>query len=105
MSKQIEWEDDYYYKIYALAATGYSTQVIAEIIGIDHGTLQSWSRERPALKRAIEEGHRGSKGLTTSLPEYIFARLPESLQMIWDEILLVWNEPLAHVKIERALEG
>lgn len=105
MSKAIEWEDDYFYKIYALAATGYSTQAIAEAIGIDHGTLLNWKNKRPALGRAIEEGHRASKGLTSPLPEYIFARLPEPLQLVWDEILSVWNEPLAHIKIERALEG
>ena len=102
---KIEWQDDYYYKLYALAAAGYSTQAIAEAVGIDHGTLLKWQKEHPALERAIAEGHRTSTGLATKLPEYIFARLSPELQLIWDDILLVWNEANGHIKIEKALEG
>jgi predicted transcriptional regulator len=86
------WSDDYYVKVFELVKEGYSKKAVAEAIGVSLDTLNKWLKEKPALKDAVDRARTTSQGLQArsapeSLAEYVYKRLPDELQHVWDQIV------------------
>lgn len=82
-----KWSNTFIYRAYELARSGHSDGDIAKLLGISAPTFASWRAKRPSFRKAIEEARALIDDRTgEQLKEYIYNRLPEQLQDLWDEI-------------------
>lgn len=106
--RNVRWKDIYYVTIYQLAKDGFTDRDICEAIGITQGTLIAWKKRRPALKEALNRARNrdiedpDSGGV--NFKEYVHDRLPEDLQELWEDIMILEDEPNSHYLIEEILK-
>lgn len=83
-----KWSDEHYVTAYRLARQGLSQRQIGGALGVSARTFDAWKAERPAFKKALEDG-RGDGFEQRAVPrfeEYVYGHLPEDLKDLWDEI-------------------
>lgn len=84
---QTSWDDTLYVRIFQLLNSGLSIEKTAEVIGVNPSTLFKWSKEKPALKKVLEQfRNRSPETTTTRIIEFVFQRLPENLQELWQKL-------------------
>lgn len=97
-----KWDESYYVKCYELARTGLTETGMAEALGITPVTLADWKTKHPALRDAIERGNHYRKGRTATptFAEYVYQRLPEELQLLWEQVMALDRLPAGTRKLE-----
>ena len=90
--------------IYQQASLGRSMTETAKTLGVGHDTFLKWKKEKSYVKDAWD---RGREVLTAEpdFPSYVYNRLPENLQQLWDQIDEVDTKKNAQEMIERLLQG
>ncbi len=85
-----DWKDEFYVRCYELAKQGYPDSKIAHVLGVHGKRFNTWLKRKPALGEAIKRG-RGDKlvGEGESFQEYVFGRLPKSLQELWEKLMVL----------------
>lgn len=78
-----KWDDRFFLTVYQLARDERTPTEIAAALGVDHHTLLSWRKAKPALEEAYQKGKMKS---TQRFENYIYDRLPPKLQTLWDKI-------------------
>lgn len=96
-----KWKDDFYVDAFVLARSGLSDTKIAESIGVSNKCFILWKRDRPALRRALDRGRYPKKSgdPAKEFEHFVFNRLPEHLQELWNEIEQCEN---GRTRLERA---
>jgi hypothetical protein len=99
------WDDSMYVEFHRHLSEGLTVEQTAETMGLNINTVNLWIREKPALKKIIEESklQRSSETTTERIVEYIYMRLPENLQLLWKQLERIEDEPTAARKIESIL--
>lgn len=86
------WKDTHPVDIYILAKEGKTIKDIAAALGVSEPQFHAWLRERPVVRYAVDKGKStGPKEAAVKLQDYVYKRLPEHLQTVWDEICY-WEE-------------
>ena len=102
MAVEKKWDDLFILEAYRLAREGLSNDDMATSFNVAPSSFTHWLRTKPAFKEAIRQGKEKKLSLKkqgkTDLQEYIFQRLPEDLQELWDRIEL--NEALGFTSID-----
>lgn len=97
-----------YVAAYNYARAGNPDKRIAALLGISQVTLARWKTQRPALAQAIADGRAGRCAVVTAAPtfkDYVYGRLPEDLQALWDEIDALDEAESGIAAVERILAG
>src|SRR4051812_23628607 len=88
--KKSLWRDEFYVRAYELAARGMNKTMIRKDLGVGPETWHRWNKTRPALRDAVEKGHKAVKDRETALSagpepfsEYIYRTLPPDLLPLW----------------------
>lgn len=99
------WDDKYYVDVYELVKQGYKYSRIAKILGIAISTFKNWIEEKPALKAAIKRAKESKTSIAhaDNFMEYVYNRLPENLQALWDELQEYDQETNSTRKVELLL--
>jgi hypothetical protein len=103
MPKQV-WTDDNYVKAYILARSVTTKERIAKGLGVTKLTLMRWMKAKPALRKAIAMG-RGQEGSAKTLSDWVYARLPPEVQVIWNRINKYEKVKNGVARIEAMLEN
>lgn len=102
------WKNEYLFRSYDLARSGTSDAGISKILGVDPETIAKWRDEIPQFAEALRAGRSvtsdQSKSGALEFQEYVYRRLPENLQVLWDEIRSCEREPNGVKKIEALLQ-
>jgi hypothetical protein len=89
--KRSAYKEDMLFRIYDLAKVGTSDVQISKTLGIDTKTLARWRDEIPAVEAALrtarEVKDQSNKTGTVQFQEYVYRRLPENLQTLWDRLM------------------
>lgn len=80
------WDDSVYVKAADLARKGCKNQKIAKILGVAPPTFKRWLKEKPALREALRDARTPKESKGETFREYVYNRLPENLQELWDNI-------------------
>lgn len=95
-----KWDDHNYIKAYDLAKSGFSKMKIAKALGVSWPTFRKWMKKRPALRNAILNASKSREvSQSGEFQDYIFRRLPDNLQKLWNKIHLA-NHPKKRASIE-----
>ncbi len=78
------WKDEFYVQAHQLARQGLSDVNVARTLGVSRALFERWVREKPALSYALESARVKDKG--DQLNDYLYSRLDEELQDVWDRI-------------------
>jgi hypothetical protein len=81
-----KWRDELYLEIYQLARSGLSDSAVAKTLGVTDKTFLAWRRRRPAVAHALRQARSDKKKGSETFREYVYKRLPEELQHVWDKI-------------------
>lgn len=82
-----KWKDVYYVKLYQQALLGHTDKRIAEKLGVSHMALIKWKKQDPAVRHALREARlKLIEPENVTFKDYVYARLPERLQKLWDKI-------------------
>lgn len=101
-----KWSDGHYVTAYEQARAGLSNTQIAKALGVNLVTLKAWLKRKKYLRRAIEKGR--SLSLATpdrSFADFVYGRLPQHLQELWDNLNRCDNRSLGVERIEALLEN
>ncbi len=113
---QKRWMDRYADQAYDWAQQGMNDNQIARMIDVPTPTFFNWKKEHPELNEALEEARAGkTKNTTTGVEmfkDYVFNRLPDDLQEIWERIVgpqkgpgkKTWDEQNANKEVLIELE-
>lgn len=86
-TKFTAWKDELWVKIYELAKSGLRNEAIAKAIGVRELTLRRWIKNRPALKKCLEEARKTQTEISEApFREYIFQKLSPEMKKLWEEI-------------------
>lgn len=104
--RSTSWKNEFYFRAYEYARSGKSDEQIAKLLGLSRPTFRSYKKRRPTLRKALEEARAiASDTSGEDLRRYIYERLPESLQELWDDINRIEEEPNGIQRIEMMLEN
>lgn len=101
-----KWNDELVFKIYDYARAGLKKSQIAAAIGVTRITFRRWLETKPLVALAIKRGKVGSKEAkeaATNYRDYVYARLPERLQELWNKIDAAGKAKNGSDMIERML--
>lgn len=84
----MKWNDTYYLRAFELAKDGFSDSKIASCLGISPITFTTWKQQRPALRDALERARKENSPKEETFADYVYNRLPDYLQELWDKINL-----------------
>lgn len=115
MAKEKKWDDSMYVRAYQLCADGARPKELAAGLGITMLTMQRWRQSKPQFLEAINSGREafglsatkqagGSNELAT-FSEYVYHRLPEELQELWEKINALDTHELCTNRLDAMLEG
>jgi hypothetical protein len=84
------------FKIYELARSGLARSNVAAVLGVGQGVLSRWERAYPAVKAAVELGHRISdpEGRAEAEVEYFYGRLSAKTRGVWDKLTEIYEKDL-----------
>lgn len=86
----IKWRDEFIYKAYIFAKEGMSQANMAQMFGVTHKMMELWIKNKPALRKAIDEGlagqKRGTKGYYSEFKDFAYGRLPPAAQKLWTKL-------------------
>ena len=99
------WKEIHYVTIYQLACDGMTDRAISKALDVTVATFSRWKRRRPAIAEALKRARSemGDKTTGLNIIEYIYKRLPEDLQIIWDEMAKFEQEKNGIRKLETLL--
>jgi len=105
--KARSWKDEFILTAYDLARTGLSDSKIAENLGVQFATLREWTKRYSLLALAIKKGREIVKedSGTVTFADYVYKRLPEDLQELWDDIQECSREKNGIKRIEALFKG
>jgi hypothetical protein len=106
MAKKV-WKSKLAFKAYDLALTGLKSKSIAAALGVTPTRFSQWKRMHPILRYALKRARKrvkDSKGKTLSFKDYVFQRLPDKLQALWDEIMELDEADSGQAAIEALLK-
>ena len=101
------WKDLYIFTAYDLARGGYTQNQIAKAIGVDPATFSRWKKTHIALRQAVRKGHgmkNGNQPGKFTFRDYVYQRLPDNLQKMWDCLVKMEDAKTGVAKIEAFLE-
>lgn len=87
---------------FLLAKEGHCSEAICKGLGVSNTTLNEWLKTKPAMQYAqqqVESITKGGSGVS-NFQEYVYKRLPEELQDVWDQIEMWHDHPSALVRLE-----
>lgn len=111
MSRTV-WNEGYYVRVYELARDGLNDVQIAKALGIPAVTLTKWYQRKPHLAEAVKRARKGKRkrggrkhatAAVETIQEYIFGRLPEHLQELWERLCKIDRMPNGTAKTEELL--
>lgn len=86
MAKDKKWKDEFYVRGYQLAKEGKSDTMIAKLLGVSLALYKKWLDKNGTFNKAINDGRSIKEG-AESFRQYVFSRLPDNLQELWNKIL------------------
>jgi hypothetical protein len=101
------WKPEFVILAFEMCKAGASDTQIAKMMNVQDRTLRKWREKKPEFNHAFMKGRKSRQkenGCETFL-EYVYGRLPEELQAIWNDIMAVSEHPNALKKVEFLLEG
>lgn len=82
-----KWDDRNYVTAYRLARAGASDPQIGHALGVSHEGMRLWVRDRPALAEALRTAREPDPDCDGgTFRDYVYARLPDRLQQLWDRL-------------------
>lgn len=103
---KIVWKDTFYVQSYELARSGLTNPKIAEALGVSNGIFRKWLEKRPALVHALKRARRTRHNSnTTTFRDYVYGRLPEHLQKLWDKLSQCETQKNGIRRIQALLES
>jgi hypothetical protein len=101
----LSWDDSYYVECYRLARAGMTNKAIARKLNVGMTTFLKWLQCKPVLKETLEKARSSEQGgKKESFKDFVFGRLPESLQKLWEEIDSLPEEATSE-DVHRILKG
>lgn len=97
------WKDEYYLRSYQLARSGMSDIKVAKALGVTYKTFKRWKVKKRALRNALQDARTVDKGFT-QFRDYVYDRLPENLQQLWDELMMT-DRMNTYEKVEQLLSN
>jgi hypothetical protein len=102
------WKDEYYIDFYRLAESGLTLQQILKQAKVSAGIFKRWKQSRPALQYALDLGWSKSdkkkRATSTTMQDYIYARLPSHLQELWIEVNRCASDSNGVTRLERLFD-
>jgi len=98
--KKRKWDDTMYVSIYEMARAGMLDKEISQGLGISRVMFVRWKQKNPAILDALERGKKPTKRTADTFKEFVFGRLDEDLQDLWNEIEMCEEGPTALARIE-----
>jgi len=101
-----KWNESMLFDIYDLAREGKADNGISKALGIDVSTFDSWKRHKPGVKEALKRGRSIKTTIVSgqTLGEYIYKRLPQRLQLYYDQLAGWEKEPNFQKRCESLFE-
>jgi len=102
-----KWNEEYILSAFTLAREGKTIEQIADFLGVTEVTVQKWRKEKPSFHKAIEQGQTEFKnpdGKIFSVSDYIYERLPDDLQPLWEKLELFEKTKSGVEKIDQLLK-
>ncbi len=81
----VKWDERFIIRAYKLAEAGQTDAQIARELGVAKENFHRWVDAHPGLKLALQEARNPPKN-PDALREYVYGRLPDHLQELWDRI-------------------
>lgn len=102
------WDERFILKGYTLAREGANDVQIAQALGVAASTIIFWRDKYPAFDEALNQARglvkRGAAvDRVETFSEYVYKKLPQELQELWDELSAWEREPNAQKGMERLL--
>lgn len=100
-----KWSDDFYVLAYRLAKQGLPDYAIAQQLGVTHQHLLRWLKRKPSLANALAAARDvNSSSFQAEFRDYVYARLPDNLKEIWDELNRCERKGSGVARLEALLE-
>lgn len=101
--RHTKWEDKFIILGYEFAKQGWTDTRIGKALGVSSSTFKKWRLKKPIFKYAIERGREGPQTGDT-FRDYMYGRLPEELQDLWDRIEKSERNPSSWSRVRAMLE-
>ena len=105
-----KWKERFVLDAYDLAREGMCEKNIARALGVSQPTLSDWKTRYPLLGRALRRAYKSLSSVEDSEGDsistfrgYVYNRLPQELQVLWDEINQIDKKKTGVEQIERLL--
>jgi len=81
-----QWREELIIECFKMAQQGFSESKMIKTIGCSPTTFRHWKKTKAVFKKALEDGKKKPEHLP-AFHDYVFQRLPEDLQEVWENIM------------------
>ena len=104
LKKYKRWDNRMYVDIYDLVRSGIPESRAIEVLGFKRDALMKWKRKDPVLVYVLDKAKAPQSNQTEDFRDFVYGRLPENLQELWDELSKIDDAPSALARVEAMLE-